>query len=108
MEAVFHQVYEPAWRGTHIGIIVQQDKLIRFSQECIILSGRVSSTNIHMGLYEPIKSYSFLLIKCLNISVIYCAYVLRNIHGYENNLFVMGAEALSSYHKQADNTSLLQ
>ena len=49
------------------------------------------------------ESYGILLIKCSNMPVIYCACILHNMRGYENNLHVMEAEAPSSYGKQADN-----
>ena len=55
----------------------------------------MSLANIHsVYIYEPVKSYGFLLIKCLNMSVIYCAHILHNMHGY--NHCVMEAEVLSS------------
>ena len=48
---------------------------------------------------EPIISYSFLLIMCLYMSVIYCARILCNMRGYENSVM----EMLSSYCKQVNN-----
>ena len=56
------------------------------------------------SLYEPVTSNGFLLIKCLNMSVIYCVCISHNMHGYENNLCIMEAEVLSTYGKLANDT----
>ena len=43
-------------------------------QDCIIIINEI------VYLIEPLKSYGSLLIKCLNMLVIYCPCILHNMH----------------------------